>query len=182
MTPQHCCVGAQELAQRALVSYMRATFLQPNKAVFDVAALPAAEYAASLGLASAPRLRFLKRVSAQAAAKAAAAGTGAAGALADESQDDVSDDDDTGDDINDGMDGEAAEARRGSGAGAGTSRGAAAVAIHAEADRPEEVGGGDSEGESDDGGFVVKRRNVHDVDLSPELPEEIPTPGEPSGT
>jgi ATP-dependent RNA helicase DDX10/DBP4 len=182
MTPQHCCVSAQELAQRALVSYMRATFLQPNKAVFDVAALPAAEYAASLGLASAPRLRFLKRVSAQAAAKAADAGTGAAGALADESEDDVSDDDETGDDINDGMDGEAAEARRCSGAGAGTSRGAAAVAIHAEADRPEEVGGGDSEGDSDDGGFVVKRRNVHDVDLSPELPEEIPTSGEPSGT
>ena len=51
----------QELAQRALVAYVRSVFLQPNKAVFDASALPAAEYALSLGLTSVPKLRFLKR-------------------------------------------------------------------------------------------------------------------------
>ena len=54
-----CCM--QELAQRALVAYVRSVFLQPNKAVFDASALPAAEYALSLGLTSVPKLRFLKR-------------------------------------------------------------------------------------------------------------------------
>ena len=51
----------QELAQRALVAYVRSVFLQPNKAVFDASALPAAEFALSLGLTSVPKLRFLKR-------------------------------------------------------------------------------------------------------------------------
>ncbi|CAK0786422.1 hypothetical protein CVIRNUC_009635 [Coccomyxa viridis] len=51
----------KELAQRALVAYVRSVFLQPNKAVFDASALPAAEYALSLGLTSVPKLRFLKR-------------------------------------------------------------------------------------------------------------------------
>ena len=51
----------QELAQRALVAYVRSVFLQPNKAVFDASALPAAEYALSLGLTSVPKLRFLKQ-------------------------------------------------------------------------------------------------------------------------
>ena len=32
--------GPQELSQRALVSYLRSVFLQPNRAVFDVSALP----------------------------------------------------------------------------------------------------------------------------------------------
>ena len=57
-----CACTTQELGQRALVSYMRSLFLQPNRAVFgDVAALPAAGLALSLGLSSAPQLRFLKR-------------------------------------------------------------------------------------------------------------------------
>lgn len=51
----------QELAQRALVAYVRSIFLQPNKAVFDASALPAAEFALSMGLTSVPKLRFLKR-------------------------------------------------------------------------------------------------------------------------
>ena len=55
------CCHVQELAQRALVAYVRSVFLQPNKAVFDASALPAAEYALSLGLTSVPKLRFLKR-------------------------------------------------------------------------------------------------------------------------
>ena len=51
----------QELAQRALVAYVRSVFLQPNKAVFDASVLPATEFALSLGLTSVPKLRFLKR-------------------------------------------------------------------------------------------------------------------------
>ena len=43
--PARC---AQEVAQRALISYLRSVFLQPNHAVFDVAALPAAEFALSM--------------------------------------------------------------------------------------------------------------------------------------
>ncbi|KAI3430456.1 hypothetical protein D9Q98_005051 [Chlorella vulgaris] len=51
----------KDIAQRALVSYLRSVFLQPNRAVFDVTQLPAAEYAYSMGLPTAPKLRFLKR-------------------------------------------------------------------------------------------------------------------------
>ena len=43
------------------MSYLRSVFLQPNRAVFDVAALPVAELASSLGLSTTPKLRFLKR-------------------------------------------------------------------------------------------------------------------------
>lgn len=55
----------QELGQRALVAYLRSVFLQPNHAVFDVQKLPAAEYALSLGLPTAPKLRFLKNAGKQ---------------------------------------------------------------------------------------------------------------------
>lgn len=48
-------------AQRAFVSYLRSVNLQPNKEVFDVTRLPIAEFAASLGLPNAPRIRFKKR-------------------------------------------------------------------------------------------------------------------------
>lgn len=51
----------KEVAQRALVSYLRSVFLQPNKKVFDVTKLPAAEFALSMGLPTAPKLRFLRR-------------------------------------------------------------------------------------------------------------------------
>lgn len=50
----------QELGQRSLVAYLRSVFLQPNHDVFDVQKLPAAEYALSIGLPTAPKLRFLK--------------------------------------------------------------------------------------------------------------------------
>jgi hypothetical protein len=48
-------------AQKAVVSYLKSVYLQPNKAVFDVAQLPVAAYAASLGLTNAPKLRFVTR-------------------------------------------------------------------------------------------------------------------------
>jgi ATP-dependent RNA helicase DDX10/DBP4 len=49
-------------AQSGLVSYCRSVYLQPNKAVFDAAALPLDEYAESLGLLAAPQLKFMRRV------------------------------------------------------------------------------------------------------------------------
>ncbi len=55
------CAALQELAQRAVQSYLRSVHLQPNRAVFNVAALPLAEFALSLGLASTPKLRFLRQ-------------------------------------------------------------------------------------------------------------------------
>ncbi|KAK7880452.1 hypothetical protein WMY93_032909 [Mugilogobius chulae] len=50
----------KERAQRCFVSYLRSVHLMKNKQVFDVSALNLQEYAASLGLAVAPRVRFLQ--------------------------------------------------------------------------------------------------------------------------
>ncbi|KAG2489867.1 hypothetical protein HYH03_011669 [Edaphochlamys debaryana] len=52
----------KDFAQKSLVAYCRSVFLQPRKDVFDVAALPVEEFAASLGLASVPKLRFMRKV------------------------------------------------------------------------------------------------------------------------
>ncbi|XP_043927789.1 probable ATP-dependent RNA helicase DDX10 [Protopterus annectens] len=51
----------KERAQRCFVSYLRSVFLMKNKEVFDVQKLPFTEYALSLGLAVAPRIRFLQK-------------------------------------------------------------------------------------------------------------------------
>ncbi|XP_066280278.1 probable ATP-dependent RNA helicase DDX10 [Branchiostoma lanceolatum] len=53
-------VHIKESAQKCFVSYLRSYFLQPNKQVFDVNKLPLENYASSLGLAVAPRVRFLQ--------------------------------------------------------------------------------------------------------------------------
>ncbi|XP_039194528.1 probable ATP-dependent RNA helicase DDX10 [Crotalus tigris] len=52
----------KERAQRCFVSYLRSVYLMKNKEVFDVLKLSIAEYALSLGLAVAPRVRFLQKV------------------------------------------------------------------------------------------------------------------------
>ncbi len=49
------------IAQKALVSYLRSVFLQPKKHIFDVQALPAVEYALSLGLTSVPKMKILRQ-------------------------------------------------------------------------------------------------------------------------
>lgn len=49
------------LAQKAVVSYVRSVHLNSNKSVFKVAELPIERFAASLGLAGAPKLRFVAR-------------------------------------------------------------------------------------------------------------------------
>ncbi|XP_048449834.1 probable ATP-dependent RNA helicase DDX10, partial [Rhincodon typus] len=51
----------KERAQRCFVSYIRSVYLMKNKDVFDVFAMPLKEYAFSLGLAVAPRIRFLQK-------------------------------------------------------------------------------------------------------------------------
>ncbi|XP_069825869.1 probable ATP-dependent RNA helicase DDX10 [Dendropsophus ebraccatus] len=51
----------KERAQRCFVSYLRSVYLMKNKEVFDVFKLPLAQYARSLGLAVAPRVRFLQK-------------------------------------------------------------------------------------------------------------------------
>ncbi|KAM8889081.1 putative ATP-dependent RNA helicase DDX10 isoform 1-T2 [Synchiropus picturatus] len=51
----------KERAQRCFVSYLRSVYLMSNKAVFDVSQLQLHEYALSLGLAVAPRIRFLNK-------------------------------------------------------------------------------------------------------------------------
>lgn len=60
----------QDLAQKAVQSYLRSVHLQPNRAVFNVTALPIAEFALSLGLASTPKLRFLRQQQQQRSAAA----------------------------------------------------------------------------------------------------------------
>tara|TARA_B100000780_G_scaffold274336_1_gene239190 strand:- start:475 stop:927 length:453 start_codon:yes stop_codon:yes gene_type:complete len=47
------------LAQKAFISYMRSVYVRKNKKIFNVRALPAAEYAESLGLPSMPRIKML---------------------------------------------------------------------------------------------------------------------------
>lgn len=51
----------KELAQKSFIRYLRSVHLQSNKRVFDVRKLPTSEYALSLGLSQAPRIRFLKK-------------------------------------------------------------------------------------------------------------------------
>uniref|UniRef100_A0A8C8AS42 ATP-dependent RNA helicase n=1 Tax=Otus sunia TaxID=257818 RepID=A0A8C8AS42_9STRI len=68
----------EQLSQRKVpcfVSYLRSVYLMKNKEVFDVFKLPLAEYALSLGLAMAPRVRFLQKVRKQLRANEAADGT-----------------------------------------------------------------------------------------------------------
>ncbi|KAM9299845.1 putative ATP-dependent RNA helicase DDX10 [Morus bassanus] len=65
----------KEKAQRCFVSYLRSVYLMKNKEVFDVFKLPLAEYALSLGLAMAPRVRFLQKVRKQLCANEAPDGT-----------------------------------------------------------------------------------------------------------
>uniref|UniRef100_A0A3P9KA98 ATP-dependent RNA helicase n=1 Tax=Oryzias latipes TaxID=8090 RepID=A0A3P9KA98_ORYLA len=55
----------KERAQRCFVSYLRSVHLMKNKAVFDVSKLNINQYAHSLGLAVAPRVRFLRKTPAQ---------------------------------------------------------------------------------------------------------------------
>lgn len=51
----------KERAQRCFVSYLRSVYLMKNKEVFDVNKLQLHQYALSLGLAVAPRVRFLNK-------------------------------------------------------------------------------------------------------------------------
>eukprot|EP00066_Takifugu_rubripes_P023474 XP_011612740.1 PREDICTED: probable ATP-dependent RNA helicase DDX10 [Takifugu rubripes] len=51
----------KERAQRCFISYLRSIYLMKNKEVFDVCQLQIEEYAHSLGLAVAPRVRFLNK-------------------------------------------------------------------------------------------------------------------------
>ncbi|KAM6938525.1 putative ATP-dependent RNA helicase DDX10 [Lycodopsis pacificus] len=55
----------KERAQRCFVSYLRSIYLMKNKEVFDVFKLQIQRYAGSLGLAVAPRVRFLSKAQAQ---------------------------------------------------------------------------------------------------------------------
>ncbi|XP_076184287.1 putative ATP-dependent RNA helicase DDX10 isoform X2 [Aptenodytes patagonicus] len=64
----------KDKAQRCFVSYLRSVYLMKNKEVFDVFKLPLAEYALSLGLAVAPRVRFLQKVRKQLCANETADG------------------------------------------------------------------------------------------------------------
>ena len=57
----------KERAQRCFVSYLRSVYLMKNKEVFDVLKLQIQEFAVSLGLAVAPRVRFLNKVLAKTA-------------------------------------------------------------------------------------------------------------------
>ncbi|KNE59807.1 hypothetical protein AMAG_05265 [Allomyces macrogynus ATCC 38327] len=61
------------LAQKAFATYVKSIYLQSNKTVFDVHALPLQEYAAALGLPGMPKVKFLKKKKGNAAVSAAAA-------------------------------------------------------------------------------------------------------------
>lgn len=59
----------KERAQRCFISYLRSVYLMKNKEVFDVFQLQMEAYAQSLGLAVAPRVRFLSKALLQKAEK-----------------------------------------------------------------------------------------------------------------
>ncbi|XP_029285389.1 probable ATP-dependent RNA helicase DDX10 [Cottoperca gobio] len=59
----------KERAQRCFVSYLRSIYLMKNKEVFDVFKLQIQQYAGSLGLAVAPRVRFLSKAQAKRSVK-----------------------------------------------------------------------------------------------------------------
>ena len=61
------------LAQKAFVTFVRSYYLQKDKEIFDVGALPLEEYASALGLPGAPRIRLVKKLAASKAKSAAAA-------------------------------------------------------------------------------------------------------------
>ncbi|KAJ2745773.1 ATP-dependent RNA helicase dbp4 [Coemansia sp. BCRC 34301] len=61
---QHFCFQDPEikyLGQRAFVTYVRSVFLQKNKSVFNVDSLPLDDFAESLGLPGAPKIKFVKK-------------------------------------------------------------------------------------------------------------------------
>ncbi|KAG0293517.1 ATP-dependent RNA helicase dbp4 [Linnemannia gamsii] len=61
---QRLCFNDPEikyLGQKAFISYMRSVYLQKDKTTFDVNALPAEEFAASLGLPGAPKIKFVEK-------------------------------------------------------------------------------------------------------------------------
>ncbi|KAF9996888.1 ATP-dependent RNA helicase dbp4 [Entomortierella chlamydospora] len=61
---QRLCFNDPEikyLGQKAFISYMRSVYLQKDKTIFDVNALPAEEFAASLGLPGAPKIKFVEK-------------------------------------------------------------------------------------------------------------------------
>ncbi|TPX48768.1 hypothetical protein SeMB42_g00335 [Synchytrium endobioticum] len=49
------------LGQKACISYVRSVYLQKDKKIFDVYGLPLAEFAESLGLPGAPKIKFVEK-------------------------------------------------------------------------------------------------------------------------
>jgi len=62
-------INLKECAQRAFKAYLKSVFLMKNKDVFDVEQLDLPSFARSLGLAVAPRVRFLQKKLKEKAAK-----------------------------------------------------------------------------------------------------------------
>jgi ATP-dependent RNA helicase DDX10/DBP4 len=73
------------LAQKAFVTFVRSYYLQKDKEVFDVGALPLEAYASALGLPGAPRIRLVKKSK----SKSKVASTTAAGAAANDKESDT---------------------------------------------------------------------------------------------
>eukprot|EP00727_Mastigamoeba_balamuthi_P012017 m51a1_g7438 putative rna helicase (770) ;mRNA; f:73431-76364 len=100
------------LAQRAFVSYMRSIYLSQDRDVFDVTALPAGPFARSLGLPTAPVIKFLQNAKNARMMSTAAAMKGNRRLLAVLESKDSDDDDDDDDDDADGSDAETAAAEK----------------------------------------------------------------------
>ena len=59
------CAQSMEMknwAKKSYICYLRSIYLQSNKRVFDLGKLPVAEYALSLGLPQAPKVRFMNKL------------------------------------------------------------------------------------------------------------------------
>lgn len=164
-------VELKEMAQRAVASYVKSVYLMPAKDVFNLQGLSLPDFALSLGLASVPRLRFLK-------------GTGANVGVGDrfddkaadvesESDEDDSEDDggaaagDDDDEEEEEMDDAALirlmEARRGSGKTAGASKEKANEKENKKGKEKEKSRAKTAVEEDEDDFMVVKRKDVFDT-------------------
>uniref|UniRef100_A0A8C7KTV6 ATP-dependent RNA helicase n=1 Tax=Oncorhynchus kisutch TaxID=8019 RepID=A0A8C7KTV6_ONCKI len=74
--PEDANTYIHRVGRTCFVSYLRSVYLMKNKDVFDVFQLKLQEYAASLGLAVAPRVRFLNKVQKQRADPGQSGGPG----------------------------------------------------------------------------------------------------------
>lgn len=89
----------KQWAQRSFICYIRSVHMQSNKTIFDVHKLPLQEYASSLGLSRAPRVRFMQKLGKRSFPAEEMEGGGEAGSMSDDEVEGDSGDDEEEEDL-----------------------------------------------------------------------------------